>query len=348
MAREATASALRERRRQAGLSQAELAARAGVSRQLVQAVEAGHNTPAVDAALGLARALSTSVEELFAPSLASVLPALGGSLRHNTPLRVGRVADQLVAAELADHGTTGASWAKPDGVLQDGGLRLLPAANPAGLVLAGCDPALGIAESTLQGRGPSSLLSLSASTGVALRALAHRRLHAAVVHGPQDELPTPPFRVMRLHLARWQVGLATPPKLADPSLEALCEGHVPVAQREPTATSQQALIRAVARAGLSMPPGPKAAGHIDAARIAAVLQCAAITTEGVAHAFNLHFHPLEVHDVQIWIDERWTGNPAIGALANLLASRAFTDRVAQFGGYDLTDCGTRLRRRPTT
>ena len=97
-------SPLRERRIECGLTQAELAARAGVSRQLVAAVEAGHNTPAVDAALGLARALTTSVEELFADTPPDVVPALGGHLPDGAPLRVGRVADQLVAAELADHG----------------------------------------------------------------------------------------------------------------------------------------------------------------------------------------------------------------------------------------------------
>src|ERR1039458_5311546 len=57
---------LRERRLECGLTQTELAARAGVSRQLVAAVEADRNTPAADAAIGLAPALATSVEELFA------------------------------------------------------------------------------------------------------------------------------------------------------------------------------------------------------------------------------------------------------------------------------------------
>jgi DNA-binding XRE family transcriptional regulator len=59
-------SGVRERRLACGMTQAELAARAGVSRQLVAAVEAGRHAPAVDAALGIARALGTTVEELFA------------------------------------------------------------------------------------------------------------------------------------------------------------------------------------------------------------------------------------------------------------------------------------------
>ena len=70
---------LRALRLQAGLTQGELAARAGVSRQLVAAVEAGRNVPAVDAAVALARALGTTVEELFGePRGAAVTAALGG------------------------------------------------------------------------------------------------------------------------------------------------------------------------------------------------------------------------------------------------------------------------------
>jgi DNA-binding XRE family transcriptional regulator len=339
-------SALRERRLQAGLTQADLAARAGVSRQLVAAVEAGHNTPAVDAALGLARALSSTVEELFAPAAGSVVPALGDDLPSDGPVRVGRVGDQLVAAEPADHGTAGAGWSLTDGVLRNGVLRLFPGATPAGLVLAGCDPALGIAEATLQGLGPSKPIALSASTGLALRALRRGTLHGAVVHGPEHALPRPAGPVIRLHLARWQVGLATPAKLANRSLETLLSSDIPIAQREPGAASQHALDRAATRAGISIPPGPKASGHIDAARTAAMLQCAAVTIESAAHAFELFFHPLEEHTVEIWLDHCWAGNPAVAALGNLLTSHAFTNRVAQLGGYDLTNCGMRIDRAP--
>ncbi|HEX6420566.1 MAG TPA: helix-turn-helix domain-containing protein, partial [Acidimicrobiales bacterium] len=48
-----------------GLSQRDLSERAGVSRQLVGAVEAGRHVPNVRAALALARALEVPVERLF-------------------------------------------------------------------------------------------------------------------------------------------------------------------------------------------------------------------------------------------------------------------------------------------
>lgn len=338
-------SSVRERRLACGLTQAELAARAGVSRQLVAAVEAGRNTPAVDAALGLAHALATSVEELFADKPSEVIPALGGSLCDGAPLRFGRVAGQLVASELADHGISGATWAKPDGVLDSGQLRLFPGASPAGTVLAGCDPAIGVAEAMLDGLGPRSLLAISAPTDTALRALAAGGIHAAVVHGLPHDLPAPPIPLIRWHLARWQVGLAVPPKLSDHSLEALVGSGVPFARRDPAAASQQALERARAAAGIGpTPPGPQASGHLDAARLAATLDGAGITTEGAARAFHLRFRPLEDHVVEIWAAERWLDHPGINALADLLTTTAFTERIAHFGGYDLAHCGERVER----
>ncbi len=336
-------SSLRERRRECGLTQAELAARAGVSRQLVAAVEAGRNTPAVDAALGLARALGTTVETLFVDQPREVVAALGGRLRDGAPLRLGRIGDAIVAAELADHGVAGAVWANPDGVLHTGKLRLFPGASPAGIVLAGCDPALGVAEAMLAGLGSRSLLAISASTGSALRGLERERTHAAVVHGLAHALPKPPIPVARWHLARWQVGLAVAPKLREQSFEAVLRSNVPVAQRDPGAASQQAFERARIAAGIdTLRPAPQAAGHIDAARIAATLNCAAVTTEAAAQTFDLRFIALEEHTVEVWINERWLEHPGINALGELLATTAFTERVAQFGGYDLTHCGTQV------
>jgi DNA-binding XRE family transcriptional regulator len=332
---------LRERRLECGLTQAELATRAGVSRQLIAAVEAGHNTPAVDAALGLARALATSVEELFVDDPSpGVVSALGGPLQDGTPLRVGAVAGRLVACEMADHGAAGGSWAKADGVLEAGTMRLFPGAAPAGLVVAGCDPALGLAEAMLQGLGSRSLLAISAPTGTAIHALKRGGVHAAVVHGPHRQLPSPPFAVVRWHLARWHVGLGVAPALRQSSFEAVLRGDVPVAQRDRAAASQQAFERAAAAVGVTPPSdGPRAAGHIDAARIAAMLEGAAVTTEGAARAFELRFLPLEQHTVEIWFSARWRDHPGIDALGDLLATSGFTERAAQFGGYDLSGCG---------
>lgn len=59
------ASRLKEVRTAAGLTQADLAERAGVSRKTVNTVENGVFVPSTLLALSLARALGTTVEDLF-------------------------------------------------------------------------------------------------------------------------------------------------------------------------------------------------------------------------------------------------------------------------------------------
>ena len=68
----------------------------------------------------------------------------------------------------------------------------------------------------------------------------------------------------------------------------------------------------------------------------------AVTTEGAAHSFDLAFIALEEHVVEVWVPTRWLDHPGVEALAEVLATSAFTERVAHFGGYDLTHCGERV------
>lgn len=58
-------NAVRRARLLAGLTQAELAAGAGVTRQTIVAVEAGDYAPSVYLALAIGTRLDTTVEELF-------------------------------------------------------------------------------------------------------------------------------------------------------------------------------------------------------------------------------------------------------------------------------------------
>jgi putative transcriptional regulator len=62
---EALRTCLKEIRQRRGLTQAELAARAGVSRKTINTVENGVFIPSTVLALTLARVLETSVETLF-------------------------------------------------------------------------------------------------------------------------------------------------------------------------------------------------------------------------------------------------------------------------------------------
>ena len=182
---------------------------------------------------------------------------------------------------------------------------------------------------------------MSGTTGSAVAALAGGRAHAALVHGPEDALPEPPVRdpphpprpLAGRHRARRAHRMG--------SLEALLAGRVPLVQREESAASQQALVRA---AGDRSPAPPaRARGHVDAARRAAIAGCAAVTFEPAARHHGLGFLPLETHVVELWIDEPWLDHPGAQALVDLLGSAAFRDRVRLIGGYDLEGCGSLVR-----
>ncbi|WP_298019514.1 helix-turn-helix transcriptional regulator [uncultured Dysosmobacter sp.] len=58
---------IRDRRKELGLSQEELAKKCGVSRQTVNAIENNKYDPTLMLAFSLARELGTTVDELFNP-----------------------------------------------------------------------------------------------------------------------------------------------------------------------------------------------------------------------------------------------------------------------------------------
>lgn len=332
-------SAVRAARERSGLSQAQLAERAGVSRQVVVTVEAGRHSPSVDAAMRLARALGASVEGLFAAPVEQVDAVVGGYADGDRVI-AGRVGGRAVVQKVDERFGGSGSWLPADGTIDDG-LRLFPGASGEGLVVVGCDPALGVAATLLSGRGTRRLVPVSASTGSALEALAGRRCHGVLVHGPAGSLPAPPCPVERWHLARWQIGVASPRGRVNATIEAALMAEHGLVQREPSAASQQGLERAAARLGTVVPtPVRVASGHLDAARSAALLGVAGVTFEPAAAAFGLAFEPLETHVVELWVAERYLEHPGVAALGELVSSGAFQRQVAAIGGYDLAGCGS--------
>ncbi len=327
---------LLELRQAVGLTQAQLAARAAVSRQLVGAVENGRHLPRVDAAIALASALGVTVEELHRTDRAPVAPvdAVVGALPPDgVAVRVGRVGDRLVCA------ATGASfdaWAAADGVVARGSLELLDDARP-GVVVVGCDPAIGLAARLV---ASEPVLAVAASTAEAVDALGAGRAHACVVHGPRGGLPDAGGDVVRWHLSRWQVGLAAAPGAEGDWAARALAGRTEVIQRRPGAGSQAAFERAVRVSGAQVPNGPLVADHLEAAWLSRQLGLPAVTIEPVALAAGLPFHPLEMHEAQLWVGRAWVLEPGVRRLGEVMTSAAFGRRLRTVGGYDLTGTGT--------
>lgn len=198
-----------------GLTQDELARRAGLSRQALGAIEAGSYQPGVGAALALARELGHSVEALFGrpaePSLVEAdwaeapgdapegaSPGASASAARNAPpgapamparraVALGRVGGRLVALAQPPPAIR---LAAAGGVLEHAaGRRARVAAFrtqqeiDATLLIAGCDPAVTILADWMGRHRPATTLTpVTSSSRAALAALLGGRVHAAGVH----------------------------------------------------------------------------------------------------------------------------------------------------------------------
>jgi transcriptional regulator with XRE-family HTH domain/molybdate-binding protein len=324
-----------------GLTQTELALASQLTRPLVSAVETGRHVPSVKAALALAKVLGAPVEELFeAPPLdEEQVPALGTAPQGPVPIVAARVGDRLTYQALPDHGASGSSWDRADGIYAGGRVELFAEADPNGFAVAGCEPALGLAASLLPAIGPHHLVAIAASSTDAVEALNAGRIHAAVVHGRPGHLRRT-GRSARFLLAGWQVGLASRAGLAS-ALEQLARGRLKTALREPGAESQKALERALEPyGGAGRLAGPPASGHLDAARqVAHGLADVGVTIEAAALAYGLVFAPLEGHRVELRIAEEWQDHPGARSLLELFFSENFRRRLRALGGYDLSAAG---------
>jgi putative molybdopterin biosynthesis protein len=223
---------LRLARQARGFSQQQLAGMAAVSRQAVSAVEAGHSDPSLRVALAVARALGTTVEELFGPGElpppvdALVVAPLGPEGARVTLAPMG---ESFVALPLAGATATGAGFLLAGGVAgkpvivqpviaqpvtgQPGERQSAAATNsrparqvrqvrPIGpprptLVLAGCDPAMPLLETPLALLDPPVAFTWwPCGSQEALELAADRLVHVAGAHlrGASGEYNTGPAR----------------------------------------------------------------------------------------------------------------------------------------------------------
>lgn len=328
---------LRSARREAGLTQSELAARAGVSRQLVTAAEAGRHLPRVDAALALAAALGVDVGSLFAPSSAPRDALTGETPAPGTLVRSGMVGGLVVTAPQRP---TAGGWDVADAAVGDDQLELLTELRP-GIVVAGCEPGLEGLERHLREAGIGAV-AVPASSRAARNALLHGRLHGAVVHGPGD--PADRYDaagVVRYSIASWQVGLAAPADAPAGWWDHALAGTTPVVQREAGAGVQRAFEAAVSAAAIPV-AGPVVNSHLEAARRSVVTGLPAVTIEPAALAVGAAFHPLEVHTAELWVADEWAGSGVVTDALTALTGVRFRRLLAGVGGYDLAGSGSRV------
>ncbi|MDI3298016.1 MAG: substrate-binding domain-containing protein [Bacillota bacterium] len=356
--KEERAGALRNRLRQqrlaAGLSQQELARRAGLSRQTVSGLEAGRYAPGVEAALRLARALACRVEDLFSlEEAAEPLEAEMPGGRRGERVVLGRLGGRWIARRLEGLGDRRWSSVAAHGVVEErSGRRVRVRRLAAGeaLFLAGCDPALGLLASHVA-RGAAGLEAFwwEAGNGAALRELRAGRVHAALVHrGSRAEAgaPEPPPGAAGFLLARWPMGWFV--RRGNPSgfRGAGDLVRLRLVNRERGSGARALLDRLLAEAGVAPAQvrgyGDEVAGHWEAAaRVAAGLADVALGAAAAAEAWGLDFLPVEEQRSELWLPREALEEPWAEPLLETLASGPFLRELAFFGPYDTREVGRR-------
>src|ERR1022692_450583 len=363
---------LRVARQARGFSQQQLAGMAGVSRQAVSAVEAGHSDPSLRGAPAGARALGTGVEELFGPGElpppvnARPVAPLGDE---GSRVALAPMGDTFVALPLAGAFATRAGFlpagglvgAQASGVPAGGAPVASQPVRPIGpppptLVLAGCDPAMPLLETPLALLDPAVAFTWwPCGSQEALELAAAGLVHAAGAHlrGSSGEYNTGPAReLLRRHGAdvvgfcSWREGLVLSADLAGrvAGLGDVERYGLRLVNREPGSEARRVLDRELARLGIDPARisgyATQATGHLQvAASIAAGLADAGVASEPAALAFGLAFVPLTAEHFDLVIPADQAGSREVQGLLKVLSSRWLLDQLASLPGYDPARCG---------
>ncbi|MGO4880844.1 MAG: substrate-binding domain-containing protein [Bryobacteraceae bacterium] len=368
------ASHLTAYRQKRGIAAAELARRAGISRQTIYAIESGAYVPNTAVALRLARTLETSVEDLFslpsdaagepvAAEEATVLPQPEKPAAGD-PVQLCRVDQRTIASSPSP-----IPWCLPtaDAVLVEapgragkGSVQRFQAESGAAhrVLVAGCDPGISVLARHVSRAGVELVVAQRNSTQ-ALALLKQGLIHVAGTHLRDEssgESNLPAIRrvfarksVAVITLAVWEQGLVLAhgnPKSIR-SVADLARRDVRIVNREPGAGSRLLLDAQLERLGLA---GEKvrgydrfAAGHLPAAwQVCAGDADCCIATRAAARLFGLDFVPLASERYDLVVSSEHLDYPPVAALFDTLNRASFRRELEGVGGYDTSAAGQRL------
>jgi putative molybdopterin biosynthesis protein len=364
---------VRRARLSSGLTQDELARRAGLSRQALGAIESGVYQPGVAVALALARELGHSVEALFGASAeTSHLEAYwtgassGPARTRRGAVALGRVGGRLVAVPQPPPALRLAPAA---GVLEHAAPgRARVAAFRTGeeidatLLVAGCDPAVTILADWMgRHRAATALAPITRTSRAALTVLLEGGVHAAGVHlcdrkGGDYNLAAvretlKRRRAVMVNFARWELGLGV--RRGNPlelrSIGDLARLGVRIANRESGSGARLVLDQALAELKIASRRiagyGREFSGHLEvAAAIAAGEAETGLTLRVAAEAWGLDFIAVREERYDLVILEREMDSPPVRAMLDALNSGSFASEVSQLCAYDTARMGQVIAR----
>ena len=369
---------LKALRTQKGFSQGELAARAGITRQAVSAIESNLYLPTIGVALHLASVLACRVEDLF--SIGTAEDIVEGKLIGHLPQRdmkaspvrvkVSMVGSKRVVRPVTGLGETLCFTIPADGYVVDahgqesGALVSVKLSRDREAIeraisVAGCDPAIFLAgEHMKRHKDQTSLVGWTMGSMAALRALQQGEVHVAGLHlfDPSTGESNLPFlrRALKgsnyevVTFATWEEGLLV--RAGNPkSIRAVCDvadPNVTLVNREEGAGARLLLDQRLRAAGIDYHQvrgyGTIVASHFDIARAIGGGQAdVGVGIRSAAQLFGLDFVPLQAARYDLVVPKAYLKlHPTLAHLFETLVSRPFRNEIEALGGYDTSETGT--------
>jgi molybdate-binding protein/DNA-binding XRE family transcriptional regulator len=339
---------LKERRMLRGWSQAELAQRSAVSRAGISAIETDRLIPSAAAALALAAALDCRVEDLFrlrgpeARELSWAWSPVRDPCRYwkaELGGKIKRFPVEGLAAGLICH----------DGVFRAGVFDEPDAGLPAPdqtLVMACCDPAVGLLAAELARVAGIRLIALPRASRAALSLLEQGLVHVAGVHLAAAGRPGGNARVVKRTIgagyrlirgALWEEGIAHAPGLTLATIGSALASPLRWVGREVGSGARVCLDELF---GDRRPPKRVAADHRGVAEaVRGGWADLGICLRLVSEDAGLGFLPVRDEVYDLCFDERIESDHRIQALLAVLRSPTYRRALGELPGYDSAQTG---------
>ena len=329
-----------------GWSQDDLAARVGISRAGVSGIETNRLVPSTAAALALAAAFDCRVEDLFQLGSTAAGQVAWAWQPQREPCRYWRASvagrELMYPTEPTNLGVVG-----HDGVYQQGQLREQPTAAPSDtLVLASCDPAVGLLADELRRGSGFRLLAFPRSSQEALALLAQGMVHVAGIHlaAAGDRIRNTSAAkeklgrsLCSLRGARWQEGLALAPALRVHSVRAALRSHARWVGREAGSAARELLDELLPD---RRPPRHIVDGHRSVAEaIRSGWADIGICLRLVSEEAGLDFLSVREEEYDFCFPAELERDPRLQALIAAVRSSSYRGTVNDLPGYDSTEAG---------
>lgn len=338
---------VRDFRTALGLTQAELAERAGISRTAVTAIEGQRLVPAVTAALALAEALTTTVDILFGQANGAEPPSLWASEPY-APTQTYWQAE--VGGTCWNYPAESAPMLTPmpDGCIAEGATPPTQSAATARqtLVVACCDPAAGLLASEYMQTTGQRMLVLNRSSREALELLQAGKVHLAGLHlATPDEAAGNAQSVREmlgheyhlLRMAEWQEGIVAAASSRLKSVRSAVQSKLRWVGRAPGSGARRCLDQLLAGRAAPRRLARDHRGVAEAVRSG--WADAGVCLQLTSAEAGLAFLPVQEEAYDLCIPNRFLEDPRIRSLLNVVRSARYRQMLSNLPGYNSRHTG---------